>query len=196
MTDLNAKALDRRAGQQSPAVAAARKLGVARDRAAPPGARPAPSRSPARTRAAAARPGLAAEPDDIALVLHTSGTTSRPKIVPLTQRNVVRLGPQHRRDAGVHGDGPRPQHHAAVPHPRPDRRHARAASARRAGVLHAGLQRAALLRLDGRGAADLVHGRADHASGDPGRAPQQPRRHRAQSAALHALVVRRRCRRR
>jgi oxalate---CoA ligase len=29
-----------------------------------------------------------AEPDDIALVLHTSGTTARPKIVPLNQRNV------------------------------------------------------------------------------------------------------------
>ena len=29
-----------------------------------------------------------AGPDDIALVLHTSGTTSRPKIVPLSQRNV------------------------------------------------------------------------------------------------------------
>lgn len=29
-----------------------------------------------------------AQPDDIALILHTSGTTSRPKIVPLTQRNV------------------------------------------------------------------------------------------------------------
>lgn len=29
-----------------------------------------------------------AEPDDIALVLHTSGTTARPKIVPLLQRNV------------------------------------------------------------------------------------------------------------
>ncbi|RPI36155.1 MAG: AMP-dependent synthetase, partial [Nitrospiraceae bacterium] len=29
-----------------------------------------------------------ADPDDIALVLHTSGTTSRPKIVPLTQRNI------------------------------------------------------------------------------------------------------------
>lgn len=29
-----------------------------------------------------------AMPDDIALVLHTSGTTSRPKIVPLSQRNV------------------------------------------------------------------------------------------------------------
>ena len=29
-------------------------------------------------------------PDDVALVLHTSGTTARPKIVPLRQRNLVR----------------------------------------------------------------------------------------------------------
>src|SRR5205814_9408448 len=29
-----------------------------------------------------------AEPDEVALILHTSGTTSRPKIVPLTQRNI------------------------------------------------------------------------------------------------------------
>jgi len=29
-----------------------------------------------------------AEPGDVALVLHTSGTTSRPKIVPLTQQNI------------------------------------------------------------------------------------------------------------
>lgn len=29
-----------------------------------------------------------AEPDDIALVLHTSGTTARPKIVPLSHRNI------------------------------------------------------------------------------------------------------------
>ena len=38
--------------------------------------------------ASPAASGDFAEPDDIALVLHTSGTTSRPKIVPLTQRNV------------------------------------------------------------------------------------------------------------
>lgn len=31
----------------------------------------------------------AASPDDVALVLHTSGTTSRPKLVPLTHRNVT-----------------------------------------------------------------------------------------------------------
>ncbi len=30
-----------------------------------------------------------AEPDDIGLVLHTSGTTARPKIVPLSQRNLA-----------------------------------------------------------------------------------------------------------
>lgn len=31
-----------------------------------------------------------AQPDDVALVLHTSGTTSRPKVVPLTHRNLTR----------------------------------------------------------------------------------------------------------
>ncbi|KAI0470706.1 peroxisomal-coenzyme A synthetase [Xylariaceae sp. FL0804] len=32
---------------------------------------------------------LQAQPDDVALVLHTSGTTSRPKVVPLTHRNLT-----------------------------------------------------------------------------------------------------------
>ena len=33
--------------------------------------------------------GEPAEADDIALLLHTSGTTTRPKLVPLTQRNIT-----------------------------------------------------------------------------------------------------------
>ncbi|KAK0708785.1 hypothetical protein B0T21DRAFT_298478 [Apiosordaria backusii] len=33
---------------------------------------------------------LKPQPDDIALVLHTSGTTSRPKVVPLSHRNLTR----------------------------------------------------------------------------------------------------------
>jgi acyl-CoA synthetase (AMP-forming)/AMP-acid ligase II len=36
---------------------------------------------------AAAHPGPA-QPEDVSMVLHTSGTTSRPKIVPLSQRNL------------------------------------------------------------------------------------------------------------
>jgi oxalate---CoA ligase len=40
------------------------------------------------TPSGAARRGGFAEEDDVALVLHTSGTTARPKMVPLTQRNL------------------------------------------------------------------------------------------------------------
>ena len=36
-------------------------------------------------------------PDDVALVLHTSGTTSRPKIVPLLQRNLAASAAPHPR---------------------------------------------------------------------------------------------------
>ena len=56
---------------------------------------PAPDRGPGRfawdtakaLRRPANTPGLAAA-SDVALVLHTSGTTSRPKIVPLSHANV------------------------------------------------------------------------------------------------------------
>ena len=44
--------------------------------------------SPARATAAAPANGGFARPDDLSMVLHTSGTTSRPKIVPLSQRNL------------------------------------------------------------------------------------------------------------
>ncbi|CAK7271544.1 hypothetical protein SEPCBS57363_004675 [Sporothrix epigloea] len=37
----------------------------------------------------APQPSLRPHPEDVALVLHTSGTTSRPKVVPLTHRNLT-----------------------------------------------------------------------------------------------------------
>ncbi len=90
MSDLNAKLLIVAEGDETPAVGVAQTLGlpVVRLVAKPDhGAGSFVLRFPAGSAAPAAQGG-AAEPDDIALVLHTSGTTSRPKIVPLRQSNV------------------------------------------------------------------------------------------------------------
>ena len=91
LSDLNARGLIVETGSTSPAVEVARKLGVRiielqahRERGAGRFELVAPAGEAAGP---ASRPGLAG-PDDVALVLHTSGTTSRPKIVPLSQRNV------------------------------------------------------------------------------------------------------------
>lgn len=87
LEDLGARALLVEAGSTSPAVDVAAALGIPvmhlrADDAMPAGAFRIEEADPAGTPAAPARA------DDVALVLHTSGTTSRPKIVPLTQRNV------------------------------------------------------------------------------------------------------------
>jgi acyl-CoA synthetase (AMP-forming)/AMP-acid ligase II len=84
--DLDARALIVEQGAGGAAVEAANKLGVALIELTP-GAE-AGAFSLSGTAAAAGRPGLAGA-QDIALILHTSGTTSRPKIVPLAHRNVV-----------------------------------------------------------------------------------------------------------
>jgi acyl-CoA synthetase (AMP-forming)/AMP-acid ligase II len=89
--DLNARGLIVEAGSASPAVAVARKLGIRIielvgrpelgagffELTSEQGAAPVPAQWPGPAQA-----------DDVALVLHTSGTTSRPKIVPLSQTNV------------------------------------------------------------------------------------------------------------
>ncbi|MEP7302692.1 MAG: acyl--CoA ligase [Caldimonas sp.] len=94
LSDLNARLLIVAAGSSSPAVAVADKLGVAIvelvvDAGAPAGSfRLVPRRPPAAADAVpAARSGFSG-PDDFAMVLHTSGTTSRPKIVPLSVANL------------------------------------------------------------------------------------------------------------
>ncbi len=89
LTDLGAKALVVERGSASPAIAVARKLGVPVHEISWAPDDPAGSFDlPAGTGAKPAKPGMA-EAGDVALVLHTSGTTSRPKIVPLTQANVA-----------------------------------------------------------------------------------------------------------
>ena len=94
LTDLHAKALIVEQASTSAAIAVAEKLGVqVIDLIVAPGS-PAGSFTLAPRRAAPAAPAAASEntgfaqPEDLSMVLHTSGTTSRPKIVPLSQRNL------------------------------------------------------------------------------------------------------------
>jgi acyl-CoA synthetase (AMP-forming)/AMP-acid ligase II len=90
LNDLQARGLVVEAGSESPAVGVAKKLGVpVIELHAEPerGAGAFRLTSALARNGAAANPGPA-QPDDIALVLHTSGTTSRPKIVPLSHANV------------------------------------------------------------------------------------------------------------
>jgi acyl-CoA synthetase (AMP-forming)/AMP-acid ligase II len=87
LTDLKAKALVVEAGSTSPAVAVAQKLGIRIVTLAPDAKQGAGAFRLTAASGGDATPG-SAEPDDIALILHTSGTTSRPKIVPLSQRNI------------------------------------------------------------------------------------------------------------
>ena len=92
LSDLNAKALIVEHDSTSPAIDVAQRLGVRLlDLLTVPG-------QPAGSFTLAARDGQPSPPaahggmaqaDDVSMVLHTSGTTSRPKIVPLSQANLV-----------------------------------------------------------------------------------------------------------
>ena len=90
LEDLGAKALLVAADSTSPARDAARHLGVQVIHAAVAAGAPAGHFviAEADTSGGATAPRALADAADVALVLHTSGTTSRPKIVPLSQRNV------------------------------------------------------------------------------------------------------------
>ena len=89
LTDIGAKAILVAEDENGPAVAVAERLGIAVlgwSRCTT--RRPAASASKARRSALPAAPARP-RPDDIALLLHTSGTTSRPKLVPLSHANLA-----------------------------------------------------------------------------------------------------------
>jgi acyl-CoA synthetase (AMP-forming)/AMP-acid ligase II len=91
LSDLNAKALIVAQGSETPARAVAAKLGIAVIELLAHPERGAGDFELVATAGAPASPaeqGGPATTDDVALILHTSGTTSRPKIVPLSHRNV------------------------------------------------------------------------------------------------------------
>ena len=88
LDDLGAKAIVLAAGEDGPAFRAARTLGLTILTLAVPDGAPAGAFTLSAESAGAAD-RAAPEADDVALILHTSGTTSRPKIVPLLHSNVA-----------------------------------------------------------------------------------------------------------
>ena len=88
LSDLNAKALVMPEGMESPALAVAEARGIPVVRLVP-GKKAGNFTLKGTTGTGPAPTGGFAEEGDIALVLHTSGTTSRPKIVPLAHINVT-----------------------------------------------------------------------------------------------------------
>jgi acyl-CoA synthetase (AMP-forming)/AMP-acid ligase II len=89
LTDLNAKALVIEAGFDNPAIAVAAKLGIPIiDLVPQPGAAGRFILEPRGAMTKGNVTGGFSQSDDVALVLHTSGTTSRPKIVPLASANI------------------------------------------------------------------------------------------------------------
>jgi acyl-CoA synthetase (AMP-forming)/AMP-acid ligase II len=89
LADLQAKALIVEHDSTSPAIEVAQRLGVRiLDLTAGTAAGDFTLRARDGASGMPAAHGGPAAPDDTSMVLHTSGTTSRPKIVPLTQRNL------------------------------------------------------------------------------------------------------------
>jgi acyl-CoA synthetase (AMP-forming)/AMP-acid ligase II len=88
LTDLQAKALIVERGSQSPALLAARTLGVRVIELAVAEGALAGQFTLSADAAAACANGGPSQPEDLAMVLHTSGTTSKPKRVPLSVANL------------------------------------------------------------------------------------------------------------
>jgi acyl-CoA synthetase (AMP-forming)/AMP-acid ligase II/thioesterase domain-containing protein len=95
LSDLNAKALIIQSGIDSPAVAVAQKHGISIIECSPvleaeAGIFTLSGDERACLVGTNGHPLLSgfAQPDDVALMLHTSGTTARPKLVPLTHTNI------------------------------------------------------------------------------------------------------------
>ena len=87
--DLRARALVLAAGDDGPAAAAASRRGLPILHLAPVTDGPAGTFTLGGETAPPPADSAAPVPDDVALILHTSGTTSRPKIVPLTHANLA-----------------------------------------------------------------------------------------------------------
>lgn len=90
LSDLDARAVLIDSAMDSPAREVARAQGLSVFEVSSPPGSAAGAIALSGSRTSGAETSDPASPEDVALVLHTSGTTSRPKLVPLTHRNICR----------------------------------------------------------------------------------------------------------
>src|ERR1022692_2837751 len=172
LSDLQARALIVEAGKDSPARSVAHRLQIPIVELLPAGDSPAGLFTLADPDPAPAISPDWAQAEDIALLLHTSGTTARPLRV------------------GVNPGGSLPECDAVVSHSRARRRAARVAGRRRKRFLLAGILCSPVLLLDGGIPAHLVHRRAHHAPSGAGARGRAQRNHCALPAPVHPFFVR------
>lgn len=89
LTDLGAKALIVQSSADSPAIAVAQKHSIAIIELSPVGEGETGIFSIRSEKRPSVSQGGVAQADDVALILYTSGTTARPKMVPLTHSNLL-----------------------------------------------------------------------------------------------------------
>ena len=161
----------------------------------PTDARPLARRHPLRSLSVRRSPSwtscksATASSEETALILTTSGTTSRPKIVAITQRSLCASATNIASSLALAPDRSLPECDAAVSRSWAHRRTAVIVDRRSERDLPSGLRCAALLPVGGRSAAHLVHGGSDHASGDSGSCIGASRRDRSSAAAIHSVFV-------
>ncbi|MBR72941.1 MAG: AMP-dependent synthetase [Rhodospirillaceae bacterium] len=89
LSDLNANALIVQSGENGPAVMAAKNLGIQVINLIPENNSPAGTYNLHGNTCGYIKKKQKLSENDIALILHTSGTTSKPKIVPLSHKNII-----------------------------------------------------------------------------------------------------------
>ena len=189
LSALQARALLVAAGVDSPAREAAYALGMQVIEIAPVMDGPAGQFTLMNVSQPSTSSGWPAQPDDVAMVLPTSGTTAQPKLVPLTHRNLCVSARQYWQSFTIDTGRPLSQRYAVVPHSWFGGGHLGDARGRGKPGLPSNFQGTRFFYLDSRVQTDLVYCSAHHTPGNPGSGFGARGSDRTGSSALDTLLL-------
>ena len=191
LADLHAQALMIQSGMDSPARAIAQARGLPIIELSPVYEAEAGSFTLTGERRLRPTQSGFAQPGDVALVIHTSGTTSRPKIVRLTQTNICTSAHNMRVALELVERRPLPERIAILPCARSPGIPLDIVGGWRQLCVHLWLFSDRVLCCHGRVSPDMVYGGPHRPPSHPGERRSAPRDHCRLSAAVHSFS--RRC---